>query len=183
MDSSPEWLKLFLREQRTKTTLPSMRPSAKPLDPWYVTGFVEGEGCFTYSRSGPRLALYFAIKLTGADAELLRAFQEFFRGIGRIYRVAPRTPRHRSGFTKAAAYYRVCRCDELVKVVSHFDAYPLHGAKTSSYRIWRQMVLLKKEFGGRRGQHLEPLAARLSAASPRNAPWSATPLELSDSER
>ena len=148
------------------------RPAAELLDPWYVTGFVEGEGCFTYSRSGSRLALYFAIKLTGADAPLLDEFRRFFGGIGRIYRVAPRVPRHRSGHTKAASYFRVCRQDEHKTVISHFDRYPLSGVKALSYSVWRQMVLLKKELGGRRREDLDRLAQRLSAASPRNAPWS-----------
>src|SRR3954454_4331406 len=41
--------------------------SPAPLDPWYVTGFVEGEGAFTYSRSGKQLALYFGLKLSRDD--------------------------------------------------------------------------------------------------------------------
>lgn len=147
-----------------------MKTSQRLVDPWYVTGFVEAEGCFTYSRSGRRLALYFAIKLTGADAALLTAFQRFFEGAGRIYRVAPRArPTPRSGFTRTAAYYRVCRRRELERIVSHFDSYPLRGVKAVSYGLWREMVVLKRAFRRPASVSLDVLAARLSASSPRNA--------------
>src|SRR5262245_23670990 len=108
------------------------------VEPWYVTGFVEGEGTFTFSRSGAQMALYFAIKLTESDRSILEAIQDFFGGIGSIYRVKPRVPRASSGYTKTAAYYRVCRRDELDRVVEHFDSYPLRGSKAASYAIWRE---------------------------------------------
>jgi LAGLIDADG endonuclease len=143
------------------------------LDPWYVTGFVEGEGAFTFSRSGRQMALYFAIKLTGADGPILEAIQGFFGGIGAIYRVAPRAaPTASSGYTKTAAYYRVCRRGDLDRIVEHFDMYPLRGVKASAYAIWREMVILKRAFRKPVREELDALAARLSAASPRNGTWS-----------
>lgn len=142
------------------------------LDPWYVTGFVEGEGTFTFSRTGGQMALYFALKLTGSDRNILEAIQDFFGGIGSIYHVKKRaalTPS--SGYTNAAAYYRVCRRDELDRIVEHFDRYPLRGGKAASYAVWREMVILKRAFRKPVRPELEALAARLSAASPRNAKW------------
>ena len=147
------------------------------LDPWFVTGFVEGEGSFTYSRSGPRLALYFAIKLTRVDRPLLVAIQEFFYGAGTIYDVGPRAPARASGLTKAASYYRVCRRDDLARVVAHFDAYPLRGTKAESYRIWRQMVELRRQPARLIRADLDGLALVLSAATPRNAAWSSDGLQ------
>src|SRR6266542_1693162 len=141
------------------------------LDPWYVTGFVEGEGAFTFSRSGRQMALYFAIKLTGADRGILDSIQEFFGGIGAIYRVAPRAaPTPSSGHTKTAAYYRVCRREDLERVVEHFDRYPLRGSKAGAYAVWRQMVMLKRACRKPHRDELDALAERLSAASPRKAP-------------
>jgi len=142
------------------------------LDPWYVTGFVDGEGAFTFSRNGRQLALYFAIKLTGADKAILDDIRDFFGGIGSIYRVAPRAaPTPASGYTKEAAYYRVCRRDELERIVEHFDRYPLRGVKARAYGIWRQMVILKRDFRKPAREELAELCAQLSAASPRNAKW------------
>src|SRR5262245_53831997 len=130
-----------------------------PLDPWYVTGFVEGEGTFTFSRSGPQMALYFAIKLTGSDRPILEAIQSYFGGIGRIYHVKPAAPTQTSGYTKSAAYYRVCRNEDLDQVVEHFDLYPLRGSKAASYAIWREMVVLKRNFRKPPRLELDALAA------------------------
>jgi len=162
---------MFCWEQLFAVRFESMSPAG--LNPWYVTGLVEGEGTFTYSRSASHLALYFAVKLVRADDALLLALQAFFGGAGTIYRVRPRRPTPRAGFTKAATYYRVCRRNDLRRIVEHFDQYPLCGAKADSFRIWRLMVLLKLEFPKTCRERLEMLAAKLSAASPRNAVWSA----------
>jgi len=143
------------------------------LEPWFVTGLVEGAGCFTYSRTGSRLTLYFAVKWIRADDSLLHALQEFFGGVGTIYRVRRRAPTPGAGLTKAASYYRVCRKQELRRIVAHFDAYPLRGAKAGSYRIWRLMVLLKLEFPRTSRERLDTFATKLSAASPRHAVSSA----------
>lgn len=144
----------------------------QPLDPWYVTGFVEGDGAFTFSRNGRQMALYFAVKLTGADKALLDDLRAFFGGIGALYRVAPRAaPTPSSGYTKESAYYRVCRREDLERIVEHFDRYPLRGTKAASYAIWRQMVILKREFRKPPREELEQLSAQLSATSPRNAKW------------
>jgi hypothetical protein len=139
------------------------------VDPWYVTGFVEGEGAFTFSRNGRQMALYFAIKLTGADRAILEEIRAYFGDIGAIYRVAARAaPTPSSGHTKEAAYFRVSRRDELERIVEHFDRHPLRGIKAASYVVWRQMVVLKREFRKPQREELERLAAKLSAASPRN---------------
>ena len=139
------------------------------LDPWYVTGFSEGEATFTYSRSGKQLALYYAIKLTARDRSILEAISAFFGGAGSIYQVRPRaalTPRR--GFTKTASYFRVSRRDELGRVVAHFDQYPLRGTKLASYEIWRKMVALKQSFRSPPRDQLDTLARALSSVSPRN---------------
>jgi hypothetical protein len=145
------------------------------LDPWYVTGFAEGESCFTYSRSSGGVAqLYFAIKLTASDQPLLEAIRAFFGGIGAIYRVKPRTG-PKSGLTKAAAYFRVSRIRELCRVINHFDRYPMKGNKALSYALWRQMVSMKLD---RYHKTADPtfvlLAERLSLSSPRHRPWQAS---------
>lgn len=157
---------MFQLKQRQRYTPPVRPASKRRLDPWYVTGFVEGEGCFTYSRSGTRLAMYFAVKLSRADRRLLVALQGFFGGVGVIY-----------DLSKTASYYRVCRRVDLDSIVAHFDAYPPRGRKGSSYRIWREMCLLKRRSAHPSRERLNALAARLSAASLRNrsAPASGAP--------
>jgi hypothetical protein len=123
------------------------------LDPRYVTGFVEGNGSFTYSRSGRQLSLYFAVKLPEIDRGTLEELRHFFGGAGRIYPVG----------AGRSAYYRISHRAELLAVVHHFDAYPLRTHKHDAYVIWRQMVLAKQQFRNPDRSTLAALAAQLSA--------------------
>lgn len=108
-----------------------------PLSPWYVTGFLEAESSFTYSRSGmdgKNLVLVFAVKRPAADRALVEEIQNFL-GVGRIYEVKP-----------SSLYYRVSHREELDLVVEHFDQFPMRGAKQAGYLLWREMVQLRKQF-------------------------------------
>jgi len=113
------------------------------IDPWYVTGLIDGIGTFTYSRSGRQLAVYFAVK---TNHRLLEQLQGFF-GVGAVYN----------------RYFRVQRRDELPKILDHFDRYPL-SAKHEEYGIWREMVLAKQAFRQPDRERLEALASQLSAS-------------------
>jgi len=144
--------------------------SVERLDPWWVTGFCDGEASFTFSRSSKQVALYFSVKLSASDRPVLEQFQEYFQ-CGKIYEVAPRSARNNSGFTKTAALFRVTRHDELPYVTEHFDRYPLRSQKRNAYKIWRGMVEIKRSFRGRNKEALQELALALSAAQPRNQSW------------
>jgi hypothetical protein len=140
------------------------------LDPWWVTGLIDGEGTFTFSRHNNSVSLYFGLKLTAADSEIVHRVAEFF-GVGRIYEVKARAPKGNGGATKTATYYRVQRHDELPIVTNHFDTYPLQSKKREAYKIWRGMVEIKREFRGRNAEALKELCLVLSAAQPRNQSW------------
>lgn len=145
------------------------RETLRRLNPWYITGLVDGEGSFTYSRSGKEnVGLYFAIKLTGRDRILLDSVRSYFAGIGNIYPVKPLIPKGRGGATKAAWYFRATSLKDLERVIEHFDRYPLLGVKAESYRIWREMVQCKKQFRKVDKKTLGELTQKLSALSPRN---------------
>lgn len=134
--------------------------SRETLEPWYVTGLVEVAGAFTYSRSGKQLALYFGVKAASDQEVLLEGLRSFFGGAGKIYRI-------RAAGGRESAYYRVCRRDELDRVIAHFDAFPLRGPRAGSYQVWREMVGLKQEFRKVDKARLEELAGRLSAGRAR----------------
>ena len=135
-------------------------PRGTSLDPWYVTGFVDAAGSFTFSRSGRSVVLYFALKLTAQDQSVLEALRSYFGEIGTVY------PLHGG----ASAYLRVCRLEQLERVVAHFEAYPLRGAKQAAFMIWSEMVRLKRSgFRKLPSERMGLLAARLSASSQRNA--------------
>lgn len=138
------------------------------MDPWYVTGFCEGQASFTYSRSNGNLALYFAIKLGGTDDSILHGIRSFFGDIGAIYQVMPRVSSARAGFAKGALYFRVSKASQLIRIVEHFERYPLRGSKSASFATWREMVTLKQIFRKPPRNELEKLARQLSDRNPRN---------------
>jgi hypothetical protein len=140
--------------------------SRETFDPWWVTGFSDGEASFTYSRSSSQIAMYYAVKLTGSDRLILERLQAFF-GAGKIYQVKARS---RPGTTKTASMFRVTRTEELKRVVDHFDRYPLQSEKKVVYKLWKDMVELRRDHGGSR-ELLDDLAIELSAAVPRNQSW------------
>lgn len=131
------------------------------LDPWFVTGFCDGEASFTYSRTGRGINLYFSLKQREDDKELVEKIRDFFR-VGKIYPVRAIPPRPRGGFTQPSAYYRVCKILELERIVEHFDKYPLVGKKAASYRVWKEMFLLKRRFRKPDFDRLQGLAIQLS---------------------
>ncbi len=118
----------------------------KTLDPWYISGFCDGEAVFTYSRMGGSFALYFAIRQREDNRQIVEDIQQYFNYIGKIYVSKESALTKNSGFSKASAYFRVTRIDELKVVLGHFDKYPLQSnKKKAAYNAWRQMVLYKLE--------------------------------------
>lgn len=110
------------------------------LDPWFVTGFCDGEAAFTFSRSGSGFSLYFSICQRNDNREIIENIQRYFKGIGTIYTRKEQLPSRFSGRTKPNAYFRVCRQDELARVIDHFDKFPLQSRKKDVYMLWRQMA-------------------------------------------
>lgn len=114
------------------------------LNPWYVTGFCDGEAAFTYSRAGGSFAIYFGIIQKEDNRQIIDAIQEYFGYVGQIYRRKESMPGKHSGFTKASVYYRTTRSDELTVIIDHFDKYPLQSEKKQkAYQVWREMVMHK----------------------------------------
>lgn len=116
------------------------------LNPWYVTGFCDGEAAFTYSRAGGSFGLYFAVKQREDNRQIVEDIQEFFNYVGVIYKQKEATPTSNSGLSKPAAYYRVTKIIELQRIVEHFDKFPLQSQKKQeAYSVWREMVMYKLE--------------------------------------
>lgn len=122
--------------------------SRETLEPWFVTGFVDAHGLFTFSRSSRQIALYFALK--SDDRGFLEDVRHFFGGIGAIYAAGPK------------AQFRVTRANELLVVAAHFDSYPIQTRKRATYDVWRRMVELKQSFRRSAREDVEALARELS---------------------
>src|SRR5437867_2546441 len=100
------------------------------LDPWYVTGLAEGEGCFCVSfsirpklRVGIEVRPSFSLSLNERDRGLLEGLQTFF-GCGWI----------RESRSDRTFKFESRAIDELTaSVVPHFERFPLPGAKARSF--------------------------------------------------
>ena len=103
------------------------------MNPWFVTGLVEGEGCFTVSfsfrkklRVGIETRPSFSISLNQRDLELLKRLHAYF-GCGAIrYSRSDRTYKYES---RSIA-------DLTRRIIPHFVKFPLVGSKRKDFEIF-----------------------------------------------
>lgn len=107
------------------------------LNPNYITGFVDGEGCFhitiankTGYKTGYSVNLVFSIGLHSKDTELLRSIQAYFGGIGIL------------SVYKNKVLWRVLSVKELKVIIDHFDNYPLMTYKRMYFLLFKQALQL-----------------------------------------
>jgi hypothetical protein len=113
----------------------NIESSNLPLNPYYITGFVDGDGSFSVSilkraiyKTGWSINPVFTISLYGKDIDLLYRIQSFF-GVGKI------TIHKRDG----AVYYSVNSIKDLINVIiPHFEKYPLITKKTSWFLTFQK---------------------------------------------
>jgi hypothetical protein len=107
---------------------PLLEVDNTPLNPNYVSGFTEGDACFSVnvsSRTNQVIAIYKA-DLHNKEIPLLHKLQEFFGGVGKI----------NASSLRDSACFTVAKKADLVKVIiPHFDAYKLVGYKLKNYLI------------------------------------------------
>ena len=106
-----------------------------PLNPNYVSGFTEGDGCFTVnisSKTNQVIALYI-IELHKREVPLLCSIQKFFGDAGSI----------NTALSRNSARFSISRKFDLInKVLPHYDSYKLQGNKLKNYLIFKEIVLL-----------------------------------------
>lgn len=111
------------------------------LNPHYIVGFVDGEGCFsiTLNRNGTRLPevrLIFEIELREDDEPILEQIKEVL-GCGSIYRLAY------SRYEKWRPHvkYKVSNFKDIwEKIIPFFETYPLQAKKRRSFEKFRQVA-------------------------------------------
>jgi hypothetical protein len=117
------------------------------LDPWYVTGLAEGEGCFCISfairaklRTGLEVRPSFSLSLNARDLTLLQGLQAFF-GCGWL----------RESRGDRTFKYEVRSIRDLVNVVlPHFERFPLAGDKSRSFAGFCRVCRMVQQ-----GDHLQ----------------------------
>lgn len=116
------------------------------MDSWFITGFSDAEGCFSiYLQKDPRQRLgwgvhiSFSITLHKRDLALLEKIKLYFekntnQEIGDL----------NSGYINRSSEdsfsYKIRSTTQLVKVVEHFDKYPLVTKKRQDYLLFREAL-------------------------------------------
>ena len=125
----------------------------------WLSGFTDGEGCFTLKKVASRRypggfcpAAGFRIVLRADDGPVLLLAQSFWN-CGRLILRAGKPPSRRPN-AKPQSSFRIEVMQDLASViVPHFEKYPLRAKKAADFVIWRQAVLLawrvQQRFQGR----------------------------------
>lgn len=108
------------------------------LNPWYITGIVDGEGSFgVFVKQDPKrslgyvITLSFEIALDKKDLNLLKGLQAYF-GVGGIYK-------HSGDMVR----YKVSSIQDIAKVIiPHFDKYSLVTQKRVDFDIFKRIVCI-----------------------------------------
>lgn len=117
------------------------------INPWYIVGFVEGEGCFSITISkhktkklGKDPRLIFEIELRGDDRPILEQIQTYF-GCGRIFILNY----SRYGWMPHVKY-AVKSTKEILKIIiPFFLRFPLKGKKMKDFKKFCQAAEMFKK--------------------------------------
>lgn len=94
-------------------------------DAW-LSGFIDGEGCFTHDPHGPR----FKIGLRWDDADILYSLAAEFGGA--VYDNANK----RVGNRQPARQWTLWRRSDLLGLVEYLERYPLRAKKARQFEAW-----------------------------------------------
>ena len=105
------------------------------LHPWFVTGFTDAEGCFMIivlknpkSKIGWTVQGTFKISLHKKDLVTLELLQKFF-GVGAITKHG-----------EDSIQYRVTSLQDLIKIINHFNEYPLLSKKRVDFILFKEVI-------------------------------------------
>jgi hypothetical protein len=127
--------KIFISKLVNKKTL----LITSNLNPWFITGFVDAEGCFSIgiyknkkSLLGYQVQASFQMSLHNKDSELLFKIQSSFGG------------RKIKKHGKNSMSFQIRSLKNLKAVISHFDIYSLISQKEADYVLFKQALDLIK---------------------------------------
>ena len=112
------------------------------INPWFVTGFIDAEGCFHVSiventslKVGHSVRAIFQISLHKKNKGLLEKIKYFF-GVGQVVQ-------RKDG----AYFYQVTSLNDLLLIIEHLEKYPLITEKHADFRLFKQVVdlMLKQQ--------------------------------------
>lgn len=135
-------LRQFSSSTKVKETLASVPSKTnflplnldKKLNPWWVSGFSDGEGCFHISirknktyKVGWRVELSFKISLNSVDIALLEQIKNLF-GVGSLYFEEK----------SKSVNFQVRSLGDLKIIIDHFNGFPLITQKWADFQLFQQ---------------------------------------------
>lgn len=113
---------------------PILEMSNLKLNPFWITGFIEGEGSFYINthKDTNKMRPVFSIGLNQRDKFLLQRINNFFKEIGSVY----------MSNTNNSAELKVYKLNNFNSLIDHFNNYPLKGFKLYNFSIWCEIVKL-----------------------------------------
>lgn len=112
---------------------------------WWLSGFLDGEGCFSISRSTKGCySCALIVKLRADDRPLLEQIQ-FQLGIGIVRGVRVQG----EGRRRPAAHWVVARKAETLWLTKLLDEFTLRAKKARDYAVWREAVICLSAGGNR----------------------------------
>lgn len=114
----------------------SLNQRSTLINPWFITGFIDAEGCFsvrvrktTKTRIGWHVEAIFSINLHSRDLSLLKEIKAYFGNIGKI-----------AIGKKNCAYYVSSIEDLTVVIIPHLIKYPLITQKLGDFLLFKAAV-------------------------------------------
>jgi len=130
----------------------------KPLNPHYIAGFVDGEGCFSICISKHKtlrkrldVRAVFEIEVRADDKEILERIKKQLN-CGVMFNCNYK----RYGWYPHVKYKISRLCDIKEKLIPFFEKYPLQAKKAKSLEIFKKAVDLQSK-----GLHLTPGGIKL----------------------
>ena len=126
-----------LRKSYSTSAIVQLAAEKIKLNPWWLTGFVDGEGCFKLSvvertemKTGWGVRLFFSIGLHEKEIALLEKIQ-LFLGVGWITKHGVES-----------VQFQVQSIKEIAKIIEHISIYPLITQKHADYSLWKKAFYL-----------------------------------------
>lgn len=124
----------------SKAELSTNNDNIFTLNPWFVSGFIDGDGSFSVSiakkksGTGWKIQPLLSIGLDPKDLDILVQIKAFFK-VGKIYTSK-----------RGIIYYTVGSTKDMIKyILPHFDKYPLFSLKLKDYLVFKEIVLLMEK--------------------------------------
>lgn len=141
LESSQNWSQKYVNNRRINIQKQQIRYSTSKkvkINPSFVSGFTDAEGCFTISlvrknklKVRWEVKATFQIELHQKDKALLEQMKSYF-GVGSISEYGSRQSNR----------FRVQSVKDLQVIIDHFENYPLITKKRADYELWKQAFYL-----------------------------------------